>query len=40
MQKTGKEKDWVLFPYDPNHEMSVKDKCKNFIVTFVFHNYF
>ncbi len=24
MQKTGKEKDWVLFPYDPNHEMSVK----------------
>ena len=24
MQKVGKEKDWVLFPYDPNHEMSVK----------------
>ena len=24
MQKTGKEKDFILFQYDPNHEMSVK----------------
>ena len=24
MQKVGKPKDWVLFPYDASHEMSVK----------------